>query len=204
MSGFHDVRFPISLTAGAVGGPERRTEVLTLASGREVRNAVWAGSRRRWDVGSAVSDLKELQELVEFFEARMGQLYGFRFRDPIDHSSAPAGGDISAEDQMIGVGDGEKLSFQLIKNYGGVTRDISKPVTGSVQVAVDGVVQTGGWSLDMLTGGIVFDAPPGEGAMVTAGFEFDCAVRFERDRLEAQIESFHAGRVIKLGLIELV
>jgi len=85
MSGFHDVSFPMRLALGAVGGPERRTEVLALASGREVRNAVWARSKRRWDVGGAVTDLAGLQALLAFFEARMGRLYGFRFRDPLDH-----------------------------------------------------------------------------------------------------------------------
>ena len=31
---FHDVRFPTNLSFGAIGGPERRTEIVALASKR--------------------------------------------------------------------------------------------------------------------------------------------------------------------------
>lgn len=202
MNGFHDVSFTMRLALGAVGGPERRTEVLALASGREVRNAVWARSKRRWDVGGAVTDLAGLQELLAFFEARMGRLFGFRFRDPLDHSSAVAGGAVSALDQLIGVGDGARRVFGLVKDYGGVTRTIARPVLGTVRVAVDGVEAVSGWALDEV-GAVAFDAAPEAGAVVTAGFEFDCAVRFEADRMEGVVEAFGAGRVVNVGLVEL-
>ena len=44
---FHEVRFPASLSFGSVGGPERRTEIVTMANGFEERNSPWAHSRRR-------------------------------------------------------------------------------------------------------------------------------------------------------------
>lgn len=204
MSGFHEVQFPMRLALGAVGGPERRTEILTLASGREVRNAVWAQARRRWDVGGAVSDLAGLHTLLSFFEARHGRLYGFRFSDPMDHESAPPGAGISASDQVLGVGDDAVTVFQLVKDYGGTIRPIKKPVAGSVSIAVDGAQQSTGWSLDTATGQVNFDAPPLAGAVVTAGFEFDCSVRFDSDRLEGIVEAFGAGRVVSVGLIELI
>lgn len=43
---FHEVRFPDNISRGARGGPERRTQIVELASGDE-RNASWANSRRR-------------------------------------------------------------------------------------------------------------------------------------------------------------
>ncbi len=55
---------------------------------------------------------------VEFFEARGGQLHGFRFRDPVDGSSARPGMAVTALDQWIGTGDGERAAFQLVKAYG--------------------------------------------------------------------------------------
>ncbi len=204
MSGFHEIRFPLRLALGAAGGPERRTEVLALASGREVRNAVWSASRRRWDVGGAVSDLAGVHELLSFFEARMGRLYGFRFRDPMDFSSAPPGAPVTELDQVIGAGDDVTATFALVKDYGGVQRSISKPVTGTVRVALDGVELANGWSLDVTTGAVTFDVAPDDGAVVTAGFEFDCAVRFENDRLEGVVEAFGAGRVVSVGLVELI
>ena len=49
--GFHEVRFPANLSFGSVGGPERRTDIVTLANGFEERNTPWAHSRRRYDAG---------------------------------------------------------------------------------------------------------------------------------------------------------
>ena len=49
---FHEARFPTNQSFGSVGGPERRTEIVTLANGFEERNTPWAHSRRRYDAGS--------------------------------------------------------------------------------------------------------------------------------------------------------
>jgi uncharacterized protein (TIGR02217 family) len=38
---------------------------------------------------------------------------------------------------------------------------------------------------------------------VTAGFEFDTPVRFDADRLEVTLESFDAGRMAAVPLIEV-
>lgn len=201
---FHNVDFPIRLALGAVGGPEWKTDIASLASGKEVRNGKWARSRRRWDVGSAVSSLADLQILISFYEARMGRLYGFRFRDPLDHSSALPGAQISAEDQDLGVGDATETEFQLSKHNGSFVRPIVKPVVGSVRVSIDGVEQRSGWDLSFDTGRVRFHAPPASGAEIRAGFEFDCPVRFENDQIKGVVEAFGAGRIVSIGLIELL
>jgi len=204
MIGFHEVRFPMRLALGAIGGPERQTEIIALASGREVRSAKWARSRRRWTVGGALSDLASLQALVSFFEARAGRLYGFRFRDPLDYSSASAGEDVHFEDQIIGYGDGAAQSFQLVKTTMGVGREISKPDSGSVHIGLDGLLLADGWGVDDTTGIVTFETPPAAGSLLTAGFEFDCPVRFDSDHIQAVIEAFGAGRVTNIGLVELI
>lgn len=204
MIGFHEVSFPIHLALGAVGGPERRTEIVTLASGTEVRNAKWSRSRRRWDVGSAITRLADLQALLNFFEARQGRLYGFRFRDPLDHSSALPGETVSPLDQGLAIGDGEVTQFQLVKDYGGTVREIQKPIPGSVRVALDGIEQSGGWSLDATTGVVVFAQAPESGTEIRAGFEFECAARFEADQITGVIEAFGAGRIVSVTLVELL
>ena len=201
---FHEVRFPLALGLGASGGAEWRTEIAALASGAEVRNARWAGSRRRWDVATAVSSLADLNRLAAFFEARRGRLHGFRFRDPADWSSAGAGGDAGPGDQVIATGDGETATFQLHKAYGEVSRTIRKPVEGSVRVALDGVEVEEGWTVDTATGLVVFGTPPGVGVSVTAGFRFDCPVRFDADRLDISVEMIGAGRAVSVPIIELV
>lgn len=203
MSGFHEVQFPILLALGAIGGPERQTEIITLASGKEVRNAKWAGSRRRWDVGGAITDIARLQELISFFEARAGRLYGFRFRDPIDFSSALPGQTIRFDDQLLGTGDGETLIFQLQKHQYDVAREITKPVPGTVVIGIDGLQFETGWTVDLSNGLIKFETAPPLGSALTAGFEFDCPVRFESDQIQAVIEAFGAGRIASVGLVEI-
>ncbi|WP_084395664.1 DUF2460 domain-containing protein [Henriciella aquimarina] len=201
---FHEVRFPLALGLGASGGPAWQTEIVALASGGEVRNARWAGSRRRWDLASAVSSMADLSRLAAFFEARRGRLHGFRFRDLTDYASAAAGETVSATDQALGTGDGETLSFQLAKTYDGVIRIIRKPVEDTVLVSVDGVTLGNGWSLDATTGQITFETPPPAGAAIAAGFQFDCPVRFDTDHLDLTIDMIGAGRAVSIPIIEII
>ncbi|MEO1100580.1 MAG: DUF2460 domain-containing protein [Pseudomonadota bacterium] len=203
LANFHDVRLPVSLAFGASGGPERRTEVIALSGGSEARNAVWSGSRRRWDVGGAVLTLDALNLVIAFFEARRGRLHGFRFRDFTDDRSGPPEQPVTPTDQFIAQGDGSRTQFELVKRYGEVERRILKPLAGTVEIALDGDAQSGGFSVDLNAGTVTFDIPPAPGRSITAGFEFDCAVRFDTDRLEATLESVRAGRIVSIPLVEL-
>lgn len=203
LSEFHEVSLPLKLAFGAQGGPQRRTDVVALASGGEARNAVWAGSRRRWELGGAITKLDALNELVSFFEARLGRLHGFRFRDVVDDRTGVPGEPVSATDQVLGTGDGVRTVFELIKTYGETERRIHKPVPGSVRVAVDGgevgdvVVSTG-------QGQVSFPVAPAPGSVITAGFLFDVPVRFDTDLLETSLEAFGAGRTGAVPIIELL
>jgi uncharacterized protein (TIGR02217 family) len=204
---FHEILFPLDIALGSAGGPERRTEIVALASGREERNARWAHSRRRYDAGYGIKTYDALSQVIAFFEERRGMLHGFRWRDRLDHASAAPGVAVTASDQAIGVGDGETMTFQLVKTYGGAfapyARPIVKPVTGSVRVAVDGVELEDGFSIDATTGVVTFDTPPGMGDAVTAGFLFDVPVRFDTDYLEVDLSAFAAGAIPKIPLIEI-
>ena len=132
---FHEVLFPLDIALRSAGGPERKTEIVTRGSGREERNARWAHSRRRYDAGYGVKTFEALSAVVAFFEERRGRLYGFRWRDRLDHSSAVPGAAVAATDQVIGVGDGTMAAFALMKTYGGIyapyARPIVKPVAAS-------------------------------------------------------------------------
>ncbi|MCH8490551.1 MAG: DUF2460 domain-containing protein [Oceanicaulis sp.] len=202
MSGFHDVRFPLSIGLHARGGPERRTEIVTLASGAEERNSPWADSRRRWDAAPGVRTRDDLAALIAFFEARRGRLHAFRFTDPMDHLSCLPSGVPSALDQLLGEGDGARTAFDLVKRYGagetGWLRRVRLPVEGSVLAAVDG--EAAAFSVE--GGQIVFDVPPPPGAPVTAGFRFDCPARFDTDRLDIAAEGF-AGAAPSVPLVEV-
>jgi uncharacterized protein (TIGR02217 family) len=153
-----------------------------------------------------VRTLAQLQAVVAFFEERRGRLVGFRFKDPLDHSSAPPGVDVQATDQLLGEGDGATKRFALRKTYGGAfdpyRRAIRKPVAGTVRVAVGGV-ETTAFALDLSAGEVILDAAPAAGAPVSAGFEFDTPVRFDADRLEVDLAAFGAGSAPSIPLIEI-
>ncbi len=204
---FHEVRFPDNISRGARGGPERRTQIVELASGDEERNASWANSRRRYDAAYGIRRADDLAAVVAFFEARNGRLYGFRWKDWADFKSCLPSGTPAATDQAIGTGDGATTAFQLVKSYvSGAqtwTRTITKPVAGTVLVAIDGVEQTTGWSVDTTTGLITFTAAPATGAVITAGFEFDVPVRFDTDTLDVTLDIERLGSITSIPLIEV-
>jgi len=184
---FHEVRFPTAISFGSTGGVERRTEIVTLVNGFEHRNTPWEQSRRRYDAGLGVQTMDDLDAIVAFFEARRGMLNGFRWKDWLDHKSCAPSAVPEALDQPIGTGDGATAVFRLAKTYVAgaheFVRPVTKPVQGTVRVAVDGTELSEGaeFSVDTTTGEVTLSTPPGVGAAVTAGFEFDVPVRFDTD-----------------------
>jgi uncharacterized protein (TIGR02217 family) len=201
MSGFHEVRFPVRLAFGSGSGIERKTEIVPLASGYERRISPWALGRRRYLIGAGVRSLVDAAELLAFFEAREGRLYGFRFKDFADFKSCALNAAVSATDQVIGTGDGVTTALQLVKAYGSVVRDITKPVSGTVKVAVDGVEV--GFAVDETAGIVTLASAPAAGRAVTAGFEFDTPVRFDSERIDLTLEGVDAGRLTAVSLIEI-
>jgi uncharacterized protein (TIGR02217 family) len=207
----HEVQFPLSISFGATGGPERRNEIVELTSGRERRNARFAHSRHRYDAGTGVRSIRDLQDLIAFFEARRGSLHGFRFRDPFDMKSCRPEEEPTPLDQQIGVGDGTNRRFPLTKIYGSgedaYARPILRPVVATLRVAIDGVEKAKpvDFDFDAATGEVVFAeaSVPGADLIVTAGYEFDVPVRFDTDRLTVSLSTFNAGQVPSIPLVEV-
>lgn len=206
---FHEIRFPLGIALGASGGPERRTEIVTLGSGREERNSPWAMSRRRYNAGLGLKKLDDIHEAIAFFEARHGRLHGFRWRDRADWKSGSPGAPVTPLDQVLGEGDGARAAFQLVKTYvsgeASYTREIVKPVAGSLRLAVSSEAMAEGadFSADHTTGIVTFAVAPAEGASVTAGFEFDVPVRFDTDFLDINLAAFEAGSVPDIPVVEI-
>lgn len=206
---FHEVRFPASLSFGAIGGPERRTEIVTLANGFEERNTPWAHSRRRYDAGMGLRSLDDMALLVSFFEARQGQLFGFRWKDWGDFKSCAPDAEPTPQDQLLGVADGAINTFALRKEYASgdqsYTRMIAKPVDGSVRISVDEaeVFEAADYTVDSTKGLIQFTNPPSNGAEIRAGFEFDVPVRFDADRIHTSVSSFQAGEAPSVPVVEV-
>lgn len=208
---FHDVLFPTQISRGSQGGPERRTDVVTLGSGFEERNSRWANSRRSYNAGYGVRSLDDLHAVIAFFEERRGRLYGFRWRDHADWKSCPPLAETTAADQLIGTGNGTAAVFQLKKTYGSAhapwQREIKKPVAGSVRVAVAGIEKTAGtdFTVDTADGTVTFLAGhvPAAGSAVTAGFQFDVPVRFDTDRLDINLSGFQSGAIPHVPVVEV-
>ena len=206
---FHEIRFPAKLSFGALGGPERRTEIVTLTNGYEERNTPWQHSRRKYDAGTALQSLDDIEVLIAFFEARQGQMIGFRWKDWSDYKSCLPSQDVDFGDQLLGQADGVATEFTLLKSYdsGAHTyeRPITKPVAGTVVVGLAGERQVEGahYSVDAETGTITFLNAPLEGTDVTAGFEFDVPVRFDTDRIVSSMARFQAGEVPDVPVVEV-
>ncbi|MCU0801097.1 MAG: DUF2460 domain-containing protein [Rhodobacteraceae bacterium] len=206
---FHEVRFPASLSIGAVGGPERRTQIVALASGAEERNTPWMHSRRRYDAGLGLRNLDDVETVVAFFEARQGQLHGFRWKDWADYKSCLASRPVHHLDQVIGTGNGVATTFALTKAYASgeqvYLRPIAKIVQGTVRVGVGGDVRLaeGDYTVDHNLGTITFAFPPDTGLTITAGFEFDVPVRFDTDAIKVSVSSFNAGEVPSIPVVEV-
>lgn len=206
MQAFDDVAFPLGIGKQASVAPIFSTQTVESVSGHERRSSDWADARLSFDAGPGVRSEADMVALIDFFRARRGAARGFRFTDPLDNQSAPLGQTVGATDQSLGIGDGATSQFRLAKYYGdgaeAQQRLITRPVAGTIRLAVNGTEQMTGWQ--HLGGGVIaFDSAPVAGAILTAGFRFDVPVRFAEDRLEINRETFAAGDAPSVPLVEI-
>lgn len=204
MDPFDNLPYPFALGRSASVAPEFSTSIAVTASGHERRNSLWSDARLHFDVGPGIRSETELSELIAFFRARRGPARGFRIMDPFDNSSNGMTGAPTMLDQLIGIGDGVRADFQLIKSYGGAEpqiRPITRPRTETLVVSVGGAANTV-WTLSE-KGILRFLAAPPAGAEVRAGFRFDVPVRFAEDRLDVAAVNFAAGEAPSVPLIEI-
>lgn len=143
---FVEVQFPTDISYGASGGPIFLTDVVATVSGHEQRNSKWSQSRAKYNVASGIKTEAQWQALIAFFRARRGMAIGFRFKDWSDYK---------AENQPLKSLGGNE--YQLVKQYvsGAAVyeRDITKPVSGSVKLYEDSILQASGWSKLLTTAG---------------------------------------------------
>jgi len=183
MPAFHDIQFPPKIAYGASGGPEFNTTITTTQAGFEQRNINWQKARGRWDVSTGIKSKTDMDTVIAFFRARFGRAYGFRFKDWSDYQGV---------NQSLGTGNGTKTAFQLVKNYfsgsNSYSRDIKKPVSGTVKIYLNSILQSSGFTIDHTTGMVTFSSAPANGVLVNADFDFDVPVRFDADQLAVRID----------------
>jgi uncharacterized protein (TIGR02217 family) len=114
----------------------------------------------------------------------------------------------AATDQLLGTGNGTQKVFTLQKTYTSGTysyaRPITKPVAGSVLVAVAGVaLPASGYSVNALTGEITLTTAPANGASVTAGFRFDVPARFDMDAMATSLDQYGLGSALDIRVVEV-
>lgn len=181
---YHNVLFPKEISYGSRGGPSFKTTVITLASGLERRNQEWKRVRAIYDVSHGIKSPQELEELRSFFYARRGMANSFNYYD---------WGDNDVITQNIGVGDGVKKQFQIIKSYIDdanyqYDRVITKVESGSdLPVTLNGVPQSKPtqYTLDYSTGIVAFVTAPPLGAIVSLPFaRFYVHARFDIDHFD--------------------
>lgn len=205
---WHNYRLPEDVEKGASGGPSFSTAVVSLATGFEQRNMNWSEARCKYDISYGIQTKEDFSAVLAFFYASRGRAHSFRFKDWSDFEIGPD------TYQTIGTGTGALATFQIYKRYtdtGSNTydRDITKPINGTLYVKVNGVLKTEGggadYTVDYATGIITFNGGsiPPNGHAVSVICEFDVPVRFDTDDFGITLETFQAGAIPSITIIEV-
>lgn len=181
------------------GGPEFSTRIVTLANGRERRNADWQQYRNRYTLPFQNIDPEGYANIRQMFEVCRAQLHCFRYSDPLGRT---------AVDQLFATGDGVEDTFQLstLSVQDGVTyqRNVyAIPDDGVLTVTVNGAPTTD-FVVDRDRGLIVFDTPPANDAVLRWSGPFDIWVRFNNDWLPVSIDNRVSGGFAHNGSIDLI
>lgn len=194
-------RFNDNISYGSGGGPEFKTHVFEGHSAIEQRQAAWLVARQRYDVSYGIRDNADMDVVRAFFYNCHGRASGFRFKDWADYTMTS---------ELIGTGDGAVTAYQIIKTYttGSETyvRTIRKPVTATIQVYVNDVLQTltTHYTVDSTTGIITFVSAPPNTETVKVTCEFDVPVRFDVDHLQASHDHFDTESWDSIPLVEIL
>ncbi len=190
---FLDISFPPYVARGATGGPSFSTSVVTLASGAEQRNILWANARGKWNISTGIRTRAQMLDVIAFFSVVKGRGYSFRFKDWNDYAAI--------DQLMVEIG---ATVWQLVTRYttGGFehVRTITKPVPGTVMIKIGGTPVTPD-AIDHQTGQVTFANAPASAP--TASFEFDVPVRFDTDHLPVQANAFDQQIVAQIDLVEV-
>lgn len=202
---FLDERISDEISRNAVFSKARRIVVITSRNGHEHRNELWEGAKREYLIAFGTRDIGLIQQLSAFHERVGGQRDGFRLKDWFDHTSSAdptipiTDADQTLEPILDDPASGTAHRWQIVKRYGSVIREITKPVDGTVRIRGHST----GFAINHLTGIITFDNPIPISPAPTCGFEFDVPVRFADDALDVEIGYIENAAVPEVTLIEL-
>lgn len=194
---FIDDRLLECVAYGFAFGPEFRTSIVELKSGREARNAEWA--RFRWRGVAPYQNIEpdDYSGLLGAFLRARGMVNTFRFRNWLEEAVVG---------QSLGLAPAGTTAVQLVRDYdpfGGSSyrRTVTAPVAGSVTVYQNGVAKPGTFSTT--TGLFTPDTAWTAGAALTADFEYDIVVRFDTDHLPFSYDDMQAMNG-EIALVEVL
>lgn len=167
---------------GWEGGPEFSTRIVSMANGRERRNANWSQARRKYSAPFLNIRKEAYREILRMFLVCEGMAHCFRFRDELDNT---------AVDEQFGVGDGTTTDFQLgvvwvadtVPYYRNVYALPEQPTINANGAPASGL------AVDLDRGTVTFDTAPAPGTLLTWSGLFDVWVRFNDDYLPFSLDN---------------
>jgi uncharacterized protein (TIGR02217 family) len=197
---FHEILFPEDISYGSSGGPAFNTTIIELTSGHEQRNINWSEAKATYEAQHGIKTRAQMQDLIDFFWARNGRAYGFRYKDWADFQLVG---------EAIGTGDGVKTAFQVIKTYEPAgypyVRTIRKinPATLVVYNNAVLVPQPAGCTVDNNTGIVTFAVAPIAGHVITVVGEFHVPVRFDIDDMKVTQDQWEVMSWPSIPIVEI-
>lgn len=193
------------------GGPEASTTIIRSPfSGVSQRNVNRLDQFNRYSIATALLTQAQLNNLRAFFRCRDGMGRGFRLKDWSEFWASADGTPQApiGTPMQFGAGDGVATDFGLYKRYvsAGVTRErrIVKPVSGTVAIYKNDVLQSSGYSIDYATGIVSFGAAPANGHTLKWTGHFDVPVYFAADWFQVELnDAVSAISYQNLPMIEI-
>lgn len=166
MPDFLEERISSLIRMGSSYVDDYAVDIVTTSGGQEYRSLVHPFPVRKFDVSYLLDNNQTYAELQAIYHRAHGRFAGFRARCFDEWSSNGRTGTPTAFDQPMGLVSAGV--YQLRKLYGtdkaaGATgyayREIRKPVSGTVRVAIGATeIRAADWSADATTGRVTFAA----------------------------------------------
>lgn len=191
------LRFPDAISYGATSAPGFNTEVVTVKSGGEKRNALWSTPLYTFEAAHGIKTEEQFKELLDFFmEKAKGKLNPFRFRNWAEYFITT---DISYVTRPA------TNTLKLWKKYGDYNRRITKIVDGTFKIYADGKEIKSNFEVDIETGIVTLGNPSTypTTTVFTYECEFDFWCRFDSDQMFVSMNYYNVYDWNQIPLVEV-
>lgn len=207
---FDEVLLEPQYSALARGGPEFSTAIISCPSGFKQRNINRADFIGRWAISYDLLTAEALKLLYDFFVARRGMAYGYRFVAP-EANNVP-----DSAPEQFGTGTGSQTAFNLQRKHTSGPRSydrrIVKPMAGglthvpgatTIKIYKNSVEQTSGVTVSSTTGVVTFSVAPALNDVLTWSGQYHVPVTFGRDQFEGQID-IGSTSLLGIDIVEML